>query len=63
MNLLFRFYDIKQGKIMIDNKDIMTMPKQVVREHMGIVLQDPFLFSGTIASNISLDDPSIIRKR
>ncbi|MDN4526976.1 ABC transporter ATP-binding protein [Fictibacillus fluitans] len=62
MNLLFRFYDIKQGKILIDNKDIMAMPKQVLREHMGIVLQDPFLFSGTIASNISLDDPSITRE-
>ncbi|MGG1571946.1 ABC transporter ATP-binding protein [Fictibacillus sp. NRS-1165] len=62
MNLLFRFYDIKQGKILIDGKDIMKMPKQVLREHMGIVLQDPFLFTGTIASNISLDDPDITRE-
>ncbi|MCK6255843.1 ABC transporter ATP-binding protein/permease [Fictibacillus sp. KIGAM418] len=62
MNLLFRFYDIKQGRILIDGKDIMKMPKQVLREHMGIVLQDPFLFTGTIASNISLDDPAISRE-
>lgn len=61
MNLLFRFYDIKEGRITIDGQDIMKMPKQVLREHMGIVLQDPFLFTGTIATNISLDDPSITR--
>ncbi|WP_223701003.1 ABC transporter ATP-binding protein [Sutcliffiella deserti] len=59
MNLLFRFYDIKKGKILIDGKDISQLSKQAIRQHMGIVLQDPFLFSGTIASNVSLDDPAI----
>ncbi|MFC0189866.1 ABC transporter ATP-binding protein [Fictibacillus aquaticus] len=62
MNLLFRFYDIKEGKITIDGRDIMAMSKQELRQHMGIVLQDPFLFSGTIASNVSLNDPSITRE-
>ncbi|MFE7061535.1 ABC transporter ATP-binding protein [Sutcliffiella sp. NPDC057660] len=59
MNLLFRFYDIEKGKILIDGKDIQQLSKQEIRQHMGIVLQDPFLFSGTIASNVSLEDPSI----
>lgn len=63
INLLFRFYDVKQGAILIDGRNVLEMPKQLVRRHMGIVLQDPFLFTGTIRSNISLDDPSISRER
>ena len=39
------------------------MTKQQLRQHMGIVLQDPFLFTGTIASNVSLDDPAISREK
>lgn len=62
MNLLFRFYDCQKGKIFIDGKDIVTIPRQTIRNHMGIVLQDPYLFTGTIASNVSLNDPSITRK-
>ncbi|WP_261130232.1 ABC transporter ATP-binding protein [Bacillus sp. Marseille-Q3570] len=61
MNLLFRFYDVEHGKIMIDGQDIQKMTRQDLRKHMGIVLQDPFLFTGTIASNVSLDDPTITR--
>ncbi|PLR77537.1 multidrug ABC transporter permease [Bacillus sp. V3-13] len=63
MNLLFRFYDSQKGRIVIDGKDITEMPRQTLRRHMGIVLQDPFLFTGTIASNVSLDDPSISRAK
>lgn len=63
LNLLFRFYDIKQGSITIDGVDMKQYSKQQVREHMGIVLQDPFLFTGTIASNISLNNPAISRER
>jgi ATP-binding cassette subfamily B multidrug efflux pump len=63
LNLLFRFYDIQHGSIRIDGQDIREIPKQQLRQHMGIVLQDPFLFTGTIASNVSLDDPSISRER
>ncbi|CAM3780290.1 ABC transporter ATP-binding protein [Mesobacillus thioparans] len=62
MNLLFRFYDPQEGKILIDGKDISEMPRQTLRKHMGIVLQDPFLFTGTIASNVSLDHPDISRE-
>ncbi|MFJ8066811.1 ABC transporter ATP-binding protein [Psychrobacillus sp. NPDC096426] len=63
MNLLFRFYDPSKGKILIDGNDITSLPRQTIREHMGIVLQDPYLFSGTIASNVSLNDPKISRER
>jgi ATP-binding cassette subfamily B protein len=63
MNLLFRFYDSKEGKILIDGQDIQTLSKQQIRKHMGIVLQDPFLFTGTIASNVSLDDSHITREK
>ncbi|MBP3039642.1 ABC transporter ATP-binding protein [Bacillaceae bacterium Marseille-Q3522] len=63
MNLLFRYYDYQRGKILIDGKNINDMPKQSLRKHMGIVLQDPFLFTGTIASNVSLNDPSISREK
>ncbi|MFZ3589838.1 ABC transporter ATP-binding protein [Bacillus sp. DJP31] len=61
MNLLFRFYDIKEGKILIDGRDIQSLSKQQIRKHMGIVLQDPFLFTGTISTNVSLHDPTISR--
>lgn len=62
MNLLFRFYDPQEGKIIIDGRDIADIPRQTLRKHMGIVLQDPFLFTGTIASNVSLDNPEISRE-
>ncbi|RUS48825.1 ABC transporter ATP-binding protein [Cohnella sp. AR92] len=63
LNLLFRFYDIEKGTITIDGTSIMDTPKQMLRQHMGIVLQDPFLFTGTIASNVSLDNPEISREK
>jgi len=53
---------VERGRITVDGQDILHIPKQQLRRHMGIVLQDPFLFTGTIASNISLDDPSISRE-
>lgn len=63
MNLLFRFYDPSKGKIYIDGVDVTDVPRQTIRQHMGIVLQDPYLFTGTISSNVSLNDPSITREK
>ncbi|NHN32059.1 ABC transporter ATP-binding protein [Paenibacillus sp. S3N08] len=63
MNLLFRFYDAERGRITIDGMDVQKLPRQSMREHMGIVLQDPYLFTGTVASNVSLNDPAISRER
>ncbi|MBY0596627.1 ABC transporter ATP-binding protein [Bacillus bingmayongensis] len=63
MNVLFQFYEFQKGKLTIDGHDVKTIPKQALREHMGIVLQDPFLFSGTVASNVSLENPNISKSR
>lgn len=62
MNLLFRFYDPQKGSITIDGFSTGDWSRQQVRSHMGIVLQDPFLFSGTIISNVTLNDPEITRE-
>lgn len=59
LNLLFRFYDPQAGKILIDEQVIKDCNRQSLRRHMAIVLQDPYLFTGTIASNISMGDPTI----
>lgn len=61
MNLLFRFYEPQKGEILIDGQNILSIPRQSLREHMGIVLQDPYLFTGTIETNVSLGDPRISR--
>lgn len=62
MNLLFRFYDVTKGSITIDGMNIQDHSRQTIRQHIGIVLQDPYLFTGTVASNVSLEDPRISRK-
>jgi ATP-binding cassette subfamily B multidrug efflux pump len=53
VNLLMRFYDVTGGRITLDGVDIATMPRPELREHMGMVLQDTWLFGGTIAENIA----------
>lgn len=63
MNLLFRYYDCDEGVIRVDGKDIKSISHQALREHMGIVLQDPYLFTGTIASNVSLNEERISREK
>ncbi|MEK4304530.1 ABC transporter ATP-binding protein [Oceanobacillus sp. FSL K6-0251] len=62
MNLLFRFYDPQKGRITIDGMDTFSLSRQQVRSHMGVVLQDPFLFSGTILSNVTMQDEKITRE-
>lgn len=52
VNLLTRFYDIEDGRITIDEKDIRDVRKDDLRRRLGIVLQDVFLFSGTVMENI-----------
>ncbi|HEX8343582.1 MAG TPA: ABC transporter ATP-binding protein, partial [Actinoplanes sp.] len=53
VNLLMRFYDVTGGRITLDGVDIATIPRAELREHMGMVLQDTWLFGGTIADNIA----------
>jgi ATP-binding cassette subfamily B protein len=52
VNLLSRFYNIEQGQVLIDGQDIMKVTLHSLRSQMGIMLQDSFLFTGTIADNI-----------
>jgi len=63
VNLLNRFYEYQSGTIEIDGTDIRSFPLSYLRSHIGMVLQDVFLFSGTIAQNISLFDDSISMTR
>jgi ATP-binding cassette subfamily B multidrug efflux pump len=52
VNLLTRFYEIDSGQITIDGRDLRVIPKDELRRQLGIVLQDTYLFSGTVADNI-----------
>ena len=54
ISLLLRFYDVQKGAIRIDGVDIRDMDLNDLRRRYGVVLQDPFLFSGTVAANIRL---------
>lgn len=63
MNLLYRFYDPLEGEIRIDGQNIRHFSRESLRSHMGIVLQDPYLFSGTIASNVAMSQTDIDRDR
>lgn len=63
MNLLFRFYDPTVGTIEIDGIPTIKTEKRDMRKHMGIVLQDPYLYTGTILSNITLDDTKVTREK
>ncbi|MFB3902283.1 MAG: ABC transporter ATP-binding protein [Acidobacteriota bacterium] len=54
INLLSRFYDVQQGEILIDGINIRELPLDLIRRSITVVLQDPFLFSGTIEENIRL---------
>ncbi|MGH9710123.1 MAG: ABC transporter ATP-binding protein, partial [Candidatus Acidiferrales bacterium] len=61
IQLLLRFYDIQRGEILLDGVNIRKLDLQNLRRLFGIVLQDPFLFSGTIESNVRLGTASITR--
>lgn len=61
-SLINRFYDIQKGKITIDGIDLKDIRKTDLREHIGMVLQDVFLFAGDIKSNIRLNNENITLK-
>ena len=58
VNLLMRFYDVDDGRILIDDVDIAGVSRASVRSQIGMVLQDTWLFAGTIAENIAFGRPS-----
>jgi len=59
INLLLRFYEIQRGTILVDGIEIGSLPLVTLRDHIGLVLQDVFLFSGTVRDNITLRNPRI----
>ena len=61
VNLVCRFYDVSEGAILVDGVDIRSFPLAEYRRHIGIVLQEPFLFYGTIAENIAYGRPEASR--
>lgn len=63
INILSRFYEVNQGAILLDGEDIRTYELNYLRRTIATVLQDVFLFSDTIANNISLNDPDITREQ
>ena len=63
VNLICRFYDVTEGSIRIDGVDIRSLPVAEYRRNIGLVLQEPFLFFGTIADNIAYGRPDATREQ
>ncbi len=61
--LIARFYDVQRGAVRVDGIDVRAYRQSDLRRRIGIVLQDPFIFAGTIAENIALHDPAMPRAR
>ena len=59
-NLINRFYDIQQGEILLDGINIKNINKRSLRQHIGIILQDPFIFARSIRNNIKLNNSDVI---
>ena len=57
VNLLMRFYDLDSGRITLDGRDITAIPRQALRSEIGMVLQDTWLFGGTIRDNLAYGNP------
>ena len=59
MSLLSRFYDVQQGDILVDGVSVRALPQRWLRRHVGIMLQDPWIYTDSVAENIRLRDTSI----
>ncbi len=62
-NLILRFYDVQQGVVRINGRDVRTIPTELLRSRTGLVMQDPFLFSGTLRENIVFGPNSVSAAR
>jgi ATP-binding cassette subfamily B protein len=62
VNLLMRFYDLDAGRITVDGVDVSTVERERMRRRIGMVLQDTWLFDGTIAENIAYGRPEATRE-
>ncbi len=63
ISLLSRFYDVQRGAVLIDGHDVRDLAQGDLRRHIGVVLQDPFIFTGTIGGNIRLHEQGIDDER
>ncbi|MGB0174907.1 MAG: ABC transporter ATP-binding protein, partial [Acholeplasmataceae bacterium] len=63
MNLLMRMYDYESGHIYIDGIELKKIKKEHIRKHLGVVLQEPFLFSKTVYENIAIADRQASREK
>jgi ATP-binding cassette, subfamily B, multidrug efflux pump len=59
ISLISRFYDVQKGAVLVDGVDVRDVRQKDLRQHVGAVLQDPFIFSGTIAGNIRMHEKHI----
>jgi ATP-binding cassette, subfamily B, multidrug efflux pump len=63
ISLISRFYDVQRGEVLVDGVNVKDVAQDTLRRHIGAVLQDPFIFAGTIASNIRLHEQNISDER
>ncbi len=63
INLIARFYDVQKGRVLVDGVDVRRYRQRDLRRALGIVMQEPFLFSGTIEENLRLGDATIPEER
>ncbi|HWG85615.1 MAG TPA: ABC transporter ATP-binding protein, partial [Deinococcales bacterium] len=63
ISLVSRFYDVQKGQVLVDGMDVRSYAQRDLRKHVGVVLQDVFLFMGTIESNLRMNDDSIPHER
>jgi ATP-binding cassette subfamily B multidrug efflux pump len=63
ISLVSRFYDVQRGAVNVDGRNVRDYAQSALRRRIGIVLQDPFIYSATIAENISLFNPEISREQ
>lgn len=61
--LVSRFYEVQRGAVKVDGHDVRDLKQHDLRRHVGVVLQDVFLFAGTIASNLSLGNPDVTQAK
>ncbi len=61
ISLINRFYDVQRGAVRVDGHDVREYSQYALRRRIGVVIQDPFIFSGSIADNIRMNNPAITR--
>lgn len=63
ISLISRFYEVQRGSVKVDGRDVREYQQSALRRRIGIVLQDPFIFSATLAENIGLFNPAVSREQ